>query len=175
MSINQKEQVILVDGQDKYLGVMEKLEAHQKGVLHRAISVFIVNSNGEWLLQQRAPEKYHSGGQWSNACCSHPRPGENADDAAIRRLQEEMGLTAPLEKLFHFTYRESMDHGLTEHEFDHVYFGKTDKVPIIDPAEVQDWKYLPFSMIRNEMENAPENFTPWFLRIANRVHRIIDP
>src|SRR5271168_1810255 len=118
--MQQPEEVILVDESDQPLGTMEKMEAHRRAVLHRAFSVFIFNSRGEMLLQQRAPDKYHSAGLWSNACCSHPRPGEETADAASRRLKEELGFTTPLEELFHFTYKSEFGNGLTEYEFDHV-------------------------------------------------------
>src|ERR1700739_185125 len=117
------EQVILVDNSDQPVGVMEKMEAHRQALLHRAFSVFIFNSRGEMLLQQRAPEKYHSGGLWTNACCSHPRPGEDSRGGAGRRLREELGFTTELEKLFEFTYRTDYANGLTEFEFDHVFVG----------------------------------------------------
>ena len=168
-----EEQVILVDEKDHSIGLMGKMEAHQKGILHRAISVFIVNSKGEWLLQQRHSDKYHSGGLWSNACCSHPRPGESTEEAAERRLMEEMGLKSDLDKLFGFTYHENINNGLTEHEFDHVFIGFSDDVPEVNPIEVKDWKYLSFSEIQTEAKNTPEDFTVWFLKIMDRVHREI--
>jgi len=168
-----EEQVILVDEQDHSIGSMGKMEAHEKGILHRAISVFIVNSKGEWLLQQRHSDKYHSGGLWSNACCSHPRPGESTEEAAERRLMEEMGLKTELAELFQFTYLENMNNGLTEHEFDHVFIGFFDLIPKVNTEEVQDWKYIPFSEIQIQAKNAPEDFTVWFLKIMNRVHQLI--
>src|SRR5215468_430433 len=115
------EQVILVNELDEEIGTMEKLSAHEQGVLHRAISVFIFNEKGEMLLQQRASRKYHSGGLWTNACCSHPHPGEATHAAALRRLKEEMGFETSLKKAFDFVYKTSFDNGLTEHEFDHVF------------------------------------------------------
>src|ERR1700744_2758864 len=118
-----REEVILVDEADVQLGTMEKIEAHRKALLHRAFSVFIFNSKGEMLLQQRAAEKYHSPGLWTNACCSHPRPGEETQAAAMRRLMEELGFTLELEKIFDFTYRSEFENGLTEFEFDHVFVG----------------------------------------------------
>ena len=168
-----EEQVILVDEQDRPIGAMGKMEAHQKGILHRAISVFIVNSKGEWLLQQRHSDKYHSGGLWSNACCSHPRPGENTEQTAERRLMEEMGLKSNLDKLFGFTYRATINNVLIEHEFDHVFIGYSDSVPEVNPIEVKDWKYLSYSEIQTEAKNAPEDFTVWFLKIMERVHQEI--
>src|ERR1044072_1062769 len=117
------EEVILVNERDEATGIMEKMEAHQKGVLHRAFSVFIFNNKNEMLLQQRAIKKYHSGGLWTKACCSHPRPGETKSDAALRRLYEELGFTTSIEKIFDFTYKASFENGLTENEFDHVFAG----------------------------------------------------
>src|SRR4249919_2599143 len=119
-NLNIDQEVILVNEQNEAIGTMEKMEAHRKALLHRAFSVFIFNSKGEMLLQQRALNKYHSGGLWTNACCSHPRPGELIEDAATRRLKEELGFETPLKKIFQFTYQASFDNGLTEHEFDHV-------------------------------------------------------
>src|SRR5215470_11031187 len=121
------QEIILVDEKDRSIGVMEKLEAHRKGLLHRAFSVFIFNSKGEMLLQQRSDEKYHSGGLWTNACCSHPAPGEDINTAAIRRLNEELGFTTSLTKIFDFIYQSSFENGLTEHEFDHVFIGLHDE------------------------------------------------
>ncbi len=173
MQNGTEEQVILVDEQDSAIGVMGKMEAHEKGILHRAISVFIINSKGEWLLQQRHSDKYHSGGLWSNACCSHPKPGEGNKEAAERRLCEEMGLRTELKELFRFTYREDIDNGLTEHEFDHVFIGVSNDIPVVNTLEVQDWKYLSYTEIQNETKKTPENYTVWFLKIMDRVHREI--
>lgn len=144
------------------MGVMEKMEAHRQALLHRAFSVFIFNSRGEMLLQQRAAEKYHSAGLWTNACCSHPRPGEDTGEAAVRRLQEELGFTTPLEKLFEFTYRTAYDNGLTEFEFDHVFIGTYEREISPDRAEVSDYRYQSIRDIEAELRSAPENFTSWF-------------
>jgi isopentenyl-diphosphate delta-isomerase len=159
------EQVILVDSKDKQIGVMEKLEAHQKGMLHRAFSVFIFNSEGEMLLQQRAAEKYHSPGLWTNACCSHPRPGEETLAAANRRLYEEMGIRSVLEFKTTFIYRSEFKNGLIEHELDHVFTGHANDGPKINREEVQDYKWLKLESIKNLIQNEPEKFTTWF-RIA---------
>jgi isopentenyl-diphosphate Delta-isomerase len=156
------EKVILVDESDQPLGVMEKMEAHRQALLHRAFSVFIFNSRGEMLLQQRAPEKYHSAGLWTNACCSHPRPGEDTRAAAIRRLQEELGFATDLQKLFEFTYRTSYDNGLTEFEFDHVFVGTYDQEISPDRAEVSDYRYRSLLQIESELASAPSTFTSWF-------------
>ena len=156
------EEVILVDGQDVQIGQMEKMEAHRKGSLHRAFSVFIFNGQGEMLLQQRAPAKYHSAGLWTNACCSHPRPGEDTRAAATRRLQEELGFTTSLTKIFDFKYRVSFDNGLTEHEFDHVYIGTFTKKILPNPAEVQDYCYKKIEELAATIKSHPHKYTAWF-------------
>lgn len=156
------QQVILVNEQDVATGIMEKMEAHQKGLLHRAFSVFIFNSKGEMLLQQRSLNKYHSGGLWTNSCCSHPRPGEEVTIAAARRLQEEMGFTVRLEKIFDFVYHARFDNGLTEHEFDHVFAGEYDGPVQFNPHEVMDYCYKPLEEIHADLQEQPHKFTPWF-------------
>jgi isopentenyl-diphosphate delta-isomerase len=159
------EEVILVNERDEQVGSMEKMEAHRKGTLHRAFSVFIFNNRNEMLLQQRALTKYHSAGLWTNACCSHPRPGEDTDAAALRRIKEELGFTTPLTKIFDFHYHAPFDNGLTEHEFDHVYVGTyTGKV---DPnsAEVKDYCYKNLEELSATMQSHPQKYTAWF-RIA---------
>ncbi|MDP3953679.1 MAG: isopentenyl-diphosphate Delta-isomerase, partial [bacterium] len=135
------EQVVLVDHAGKEIGVEEKLTVHQKGLLHRAFSIFIFNSKGEVLLQRRAEGKYHSGGLWSNACCSHPRPGETVLEAAHRRLQEEMGFDCGLKEVFTFTYKTPVSKDLIEHEFDHVLIGKHDSAPELNSEEADDWRF----------------------------------
>lgn len=166
-----KESVILVDIYDNEIGTEEKIKAHRQALLHRAISVFIVNSNGEWLLQQRTLDKYHSKGLWTNTCCSHPYPDETSLDAAHRRLMEEMGLTANLKEIFHFTYREPLDNGLTEYEVDHVFVGITDETPKINSAEVLDWKYIDYRMLEKDIEQNPSGYTVWFAKIFKRVNQ----
>jgi len=163
------ENVILVDTQDKEIGTMPKLEAHLEGLLHRAFSIFIFNSQGELLLQQRALDKYHSGGKWTNTCCSHPRPGEDTLTAANRRLREEMGMNAELSHAFSFTYQADLLDGLTENEFDHVYFGISDDAPVMNPEEVADYKYLDMSTLSNDIENCPDDYTAWLKICFNRV------
>jgi len=156
------EQVILVDEQDNETGVMEKQQAHIEGRLHRAVSVFIFNSKGDMLLQQRAHNKYHSADLWTNTCCSHPRPGETVDEAALRRLYEEMGITCELKKIFSFIYKAQLDNGLAEHEFDHVFIGNTDALPIPDSMEVASWKYISIANLKSDINTHPENYTEWF-------------
>lgn len=156
------EQVILVNPQDEPIGVMEKMEAHQKGLLHRAFSVFVFNKKGEMLLQQRANQKYHSGGLWTNTCCSHPAPGESTDAAAVRRLQEEMGFQTPLKESFSFMYKTTFDNGLTEHEIDHVFIGEYEDVIEPNSAEVERYEYRTMDSIRDAIQHTPQLFTSWF-------------
>jgi len=156
------EKVVLVDQQDNEIGTMEKIQAHVEGRLHRAISVFIFNSDKELLLQQRADGKYHSAGLWTNTCCSHPMPGETNLDAATRRLFQEMGLRCQLNEIFSFVYKAQLDNHLTEHEYDHVFTGITDVPPSPDAAEASGWKYLSANAIRREVTAHPENYTEWF-------------
>jgi isopentenyl-diphosphate delta-isomerase len=157
------EQVILVNEQDEPLGTMEKLEAHRKGVLHRAFSIFIFNSKGEMLLQQRAFSKYHSGGLWTNACCSHPAPGEDVAAAANRRLKEEMGFDVPVNKIFDFVYSAEFENGLTEYEFDHVFAGEYEGLINFNPEEVNDYCYKTVKEIRQTIQSHPKKYTAWFI------------
>lgn len=168
-----QEQVIVVDENDVVLGSMEKMEAHRNPLLHRAISVFIVNSEGEWLLQQRALGKYHSNGLWTNTCCSHPQPGESSLDAANRRLAEEMGLKAELTEKFHFIYREPLDNDLTEYELDHVFVGVSNQVPNINTNEVLSYKYIAYDDLKKDIETNPDNYTVWFLKIVDKVNEYL--
>lgn len=156
-------EVILVNELDEAIGTMEKMEAHQKALLHRAFSVFIFNKKGEMLLQQRSDKKYHSGGLWTNACCSHPAPGEEIGYAAAKRLKEELGFSVPLKKVFSFTYRADFDNGLTENEFDHVLTGVYDGEIHPDSDEVKDYTYMPLEEIEASISLQPGRFTPWFL------------
>ena len=165
----KEEQVILVDKYDNQIGVLGKMEAHQKALLHRAISIFIVNSNGEWLLQRRAKDKYHSHSLWSNTCCTHPYPDESIIEAANRRLMEEMGMECELKKIFHFTYSEPLDNGLSEYEFDHVFWGICDSLPVINENEVMDFKYMNFNNLKSDIEKNPENYTVWFKKLVDKV------
>lgn len=157
-----EEQVILVNEKDEPIGLMGKMEAHEKGLLHRAFSVFIFNSKQEVLLQQRAACKYHSPNLWTNTCCSHPRAGETNQQAGERRLQEEMGLQVPLQEVFSFIYKAPFDNGLTEHEYDHVLIGYSDTQPQINPEEVASWKWLSLEAIKEDILQAPERYTAWF-------------
>ncbi len=155
-------EVVLVNERDEAIGTMEKMEAHQKGELHRACSIFIYNSQGEMLLQQRATSKYHNGGLWTNACCSHPYPGETIETAASRRLMEELGFTMPLKKIFNFTYKVDFPNGLTEYEFDHVLYGVYDGEILPDKAEVMDVKFVTPEAVKNELKLHPALYTAWF-------------
>lgn len=155
-------QVILVNEADEAIGTMEKMEAHQKALLHRAISVFIFNTNGELLLQQRALQKYHSAGLWTNTCCSHPEPGEVTLAAAERRLKEEMGFTTALNHAFTFTYLSNFDNGLTEHEVDHVFTGVYDGSIIPNAEEVAAFQFVSMDELQQSIQNDPQKFTSWF-------------
>ncbi|MEO7522852.1 MAG: isopentenyl-diphosphate Delta-isomerase, partial [Ferruginibacter sp.] len=152
-------QVILVNEKDEAVATMDKMEAHQKGLLHRAFSIFIFNRNGEMLLQQRAEEKYHSASLWTNACCSHPLPGEHVADAAHRRLKEEMGFDTELVEAFHFTYKSVFENGLTEHEYDHVFTGVYDGAMNPDNREVKDHRFDEMKNIRTDMLIRSEKYT----------------
>ena len=154
--------VILVNEEDVQTGVLEKITAHEKGLLHRAFSVFIFNRKGEMLLQQRAMNKYHSGGLWTNACCSHPQPGETTLASARRRLQEEMGFNVSLEKIFDFIYRHEFDNGLTEHEFDHVWVGTHDGEVVFNKEEVMNICYKGVQEVRESLVTDPQKYTAWF-------------
>ncbi|MGB9577160.1 MAG: isopentenyl-diphosphate Delta-isomerase [Candidatus Micrarchaeia archaeon] len=163
------EQVILVDENDRELGVGEKMEVHRNGQLHRAFSIFVFNSDGKLLIHQRAKEKYHSGGLWTNTCCSHPRPGEKLDEAIHRRLVEEMGFDCPLKEVFSFVYQVKFENGLFEHELDHVYIGKFDGDPKPNPAEVMDWKWVDLRELRGDIKRNPDNYTYWFKEAIDKV------
>lgn len=169
----KEENVILVDEKDKQIGTMPKMEAHEKALLHRAFSVFIMNDKGETMLQQRAADKYHSPLLWTNTCCSHQRVGESNIEAGKRRLQEEMGFVTDLDELFSFIYKAPFDNGLTEHEFDHVMIGSYDGEPDIDPAEVADWKWMKPEAVRNDIDAHPERYTAWFKIIFERFYNHI--
>ncbi|MEM0998692.1 MAG: isopentenyl-diphosphate Delta-isomerase [Bacteroidota bacterium] len=156
-----EEHVVLVDEQNQHRGTMEKMEAHLKGELHRAFSVFVFNSHGELMLHRRATHKYHSGGLWTNTCCSHPRPGETLDTAVHRRLVEEMGFDTDLRYGFSFLYHQQVGE-LIEHELDHVWVGTYDGLPQPNPEEVDSWKFMAMEDVRADMDAHPERYTVWF-------------
>ena len=160
--------VVLVDSQDNELGKMEKLEAHEKGLLHRAFSIFLFNSKGEMLIQQRALSKYHSPGLWTNACCSHPAPNESIIQAGNRRLKEELGLSTELVDAFNFEYRETFENNLTEHELDHVLVGYSEENPILNQEEAKDYRWITWANLLEEINLNPENFTIWFKIILTK-------
>lgn len=169
----REEEVILVTPEDQVLGTMPKMEAHEKAVLHRAFSVFVMNDRGETMLQQRAGHKYHSPLLWTNTCCSHQRLGETNIEAGKRRLMEEMGFQTDLKELFSFIYKAPFDNGLTEHELDHVLLGYYSGSPEVNPEEVAAWKWMGLEEIRQELEESPENYTAWFRIIFNRFYTYI--
>ncbi len=164
-----EEYVVLVNERDEALGVAEKLRVHREGTLHRAFSVFVFNTEGSLLLQQRHPAKYHSGGLWSNTCCSHPRPGEAVAAAARRRLQEEMGFDCELRRVFGFVYRVRFDGDLSEHEYDHVFVGLFDGSPVPDAAEVAAWRWVRPEALRRDVARRPDRYTYWFRLALDRV------
>ena len=159
---NTTELLIRVDTFDRELGTIEKLAAHRDGILHRAFSVFVFDNDQRLLLQRRARGKYHSGGLWSNTCCSHPRAGESVLDAAHRRLPEEMGFDCPLREVYGFTYRAALDHGLVEHEYDHVLVGRYQHDPVPNPDEVEDWRWVRVDEVTAWLTERPDIFTAWF-------------
>jgi isopentenyl-diphosphate delta-isomerase len=156
------EYVVLVDEQDQVIGQLEKIEAHELGLLHRAFSVLLFNDRGELLLQQRAAHKYHSPLLWTNTCCSHQRPNETTLMAAERRLKEEMGMSAPMQTAFKFQYKATLDQGLTEHELDHVLFGYTNQDPNINPEEVAAFRWISMAQLLEELQSKRDSFTIWF-------------
>lgn len=165
------EQVVLVDSQGVEIGTAEKMHAHRYAQLHRAFSVFVFNSAGEMLLQRRAPGKYHSPGRWSNACCGHPRPGEDPLDGARRRLGEEMGLDCALTEALRFTYHADVGSDLVEHEYDHVFRGFSDAVPAPDATEADAWCWLAVEEVLNSLESQPDRYTAWF---AIAIHEMLN-
>lgn len=175
LETNIKEMVILVDAFDNQIGTAEKMYAHEQGMLHRAFSIFVFNKNNELLIQQRALDKYHSAGLWTNTCCSHPRPGESLMDAAHRRLREEMGFDCPLVEKFSFTYKAKVENGLTEHEIDHVFVGFYDQDPIANPQEVHAWKYVSLQSIEHDLITIPQHYSTWFRLCFNQVKGTVFP
>lgn len=168
-----EEHVILVDKNDKQIGLMPKMEAHEKALLHRAFSVFVFNDEGKLMLQQRAAEKYHSPLLWTNTCCSHQRDGETNLEAGKRRLQEEMGFDCDLEEVFSFIYKAPFDNGLTEHELDHVMVGRFNEHPKINKEEVEDYKWMTLQEVKVDMELNPINYTVWFQIIFEKYYNFI--
>ena len=165
-----KEEIVLVDENDSEIGTEEKIKAHQGGGrLHRAFSIFIFNSRGEMLLQRRAGGKYHCGGLWTNACCSHPRPGEPTEDAARRRLMQEMGFDTKLREIFSFIYRASFENGLTEHELDHVFVGTFNGQPEPNPQEADGFRWVAAEELERDVRKNPEKYTPWFRISVSKV------
>ncbi|WP_428231272.1 isopentenyl-diphosphate Delta-isomerase [Flavobacterium sp.] len=169
-----EENVILVNQNDEQIGLMPKLEAHEKAVLHRAFSVFILNDKNEIMLQQRAHQKYHSPLLWTNTCCSHQREGETNVEAGTRRLFEEMGIKAELKELFHFIYKAPFDNGLTEHELDHVMIGYYNDNPVINREEVEDWKWMKIEDVKQDIEKQPEIYTVWFKIIFDEFDHYLE-
>ncbi|MDG1822740.1 MAG: isopentenyl-diphosphate Delta-isomerase [Flavobacteriaceae bacterium] len=168
-----EEHVILVDTSDQPIGLMPKLEAHEKGVLHRAFSVFILNNEGQLMLQQRALHKYHSPGLWTNTCCSHQRDGESNLAAGKRRLKEEMGFVTELREVTSFIYKAPFDNGLTEHELDHIMIGQYEGTPSINPEEVADWKWMDIEDVRSDIKEYPQRYTVWFMLIFEKFYEKI--
>lgn len=169
-----EEQVILVDENDNQIGLMPKMEAHEKALLHRAFSVFVFNDNNELMLQQRALHKYHSPGLWTNTCCSHQRDGETNLEAGKRRLQEEMGFVTELEETTSFIYKAPFDNGLTEHEYDHIMIGYYNDEPNINEAEVADWKWMNLEDVKVDIVLHPEKYTAWFKIIFDKFYEFIN-
>ena len=157
-----EEKVVLVNEKDEVLGLMEKMQAHENGLLHRAFSVFLFNENGDMLLQRRASTKYHSPLQWTNACCSHPRANETYKQAAERRIKEDLGITGDISEKFHFIYKADVGQELWEHELDHVFVGKYNGEFQLNPAEVQEVRYISMQDLEAEIKLHPEHFTEWF-------------
>ena len=164
-----EEQIILVDENDKQIGAAGKLETHEKGLLHRAFSIFVKNNKDEMMLQKRAVGKYHSEGLWSNTCCGHPRSGEELMLAAHRRLKEEMGFDCPLNEIFSFIYQKNLDKGLKENEFLHVFIGEYDNVPILNPEEASDWRWATPDEIKSNVSKNPDNYTYWFKIVLEKM------
>lgn len=165
-----EEKVVLVNEQDEQIGVMPKMEAHEKAVLHRAFSVFIFNDKGELMLQQRALHKYHSPGLWTNTCCSHQRDGEANIAAGLRRLKEEMGFTTSLKETMWFIYKAPFDNGLTEHELDHILVGNYNDSPTVNKEEVADWKWMGLEEVKNDITKNPTHYTAWFKIIFDKYY-----
>jgi isopentenyl-diphosphate delta-isomerase len=170
----EEEKVILVNEKGEQIGLMPKMEAHEKAVLHRAFSVFVFNDENELMLQQRAAHKYHSPLLWTNTCCSHQRDGESNVEAGKRRLQEEMGFVVGLEESISFIYKAPFDNGLTEHEYDHVLIGNCNHAPVINKDEVADWKWMPLEKVKADILLKPQIYTEWFKVIFEKFYEHIN-
>ena len=170
----EEDNVILVNQNDEQIGLMPKMEAHEKAVLHRAFSVFVLNDKNEIMLQQRANQKYHSPLLWTNTCCSHQREGETNIQAGSRRLFEEMGFETALKELFHFIYKAPFDNGLTEHELDHVMIGYYNDEPKINPEEVESWKWMSIENVAKDIQLQPEIYTVWFKIIFDEFYHFLE-
>lgn len=167
--INKRDKVVLVNQFDEPIGEMNKLEAHQKGILHRAFSIFLLNTKGEMLIHQRAKEKYHGANLWTNACCSHPQLNENIKDSALERLEYEMGISSNIKKVFSFIYNIPVENNLIEHELDHVFIGYVDREPIPNPSEVQNFKWVDISTLLLDIKKNPDDYTHWFKMALERI------
>jgi isopentenyl-diphosphate delta-isomerase len=170
----KEDNVILVNEQDEPIGLMPKMEAHEKAVLHRAFSVFVLNNKNQVMLQQRAAHKYHSPLLWTNTCCSHQKENETNLEAGNRRLMEEMGFQTPLKELFHFIYKAPFDNGLTEHELDHVMIGYFENEPNINEEEVESWKWMDIEAVKSDIEQNPEIYTVWFKIIFDKFYHYFE-
>jgi len=168
-----EEKVILVNENDEQIGLMEKIEAHEKALLHRAFSVFVYNDKNEVMIQQRALSKYHSPGLWTNTCCSHQKEGETNVEAGKRRLMEEMGFQTDLKEVTSFIYKAPFDNGLSEHEYDYILVGHYNEKPKINPDEVASWKWMSLEDIKKDMNNHPEKYTAWFKIIFDKYYNFI--
>ncbi|MBI2550247.1 isopentenyl-diphosphate Delta-isomerase [Candidatus Woesearchaeota archaeon] len=166
--------VILVDEKDNPVGNEEKLEAHRQGKLHRAFSIYVFNKHGQLMLQKRHSAKYHSGGLWTNTCCSHPRPGESLSEAAHRRLKDEMGFDCELKEEFSFVYNVKLDKGLTEHEYLHIFIGRFDGEPILNPEEAEGWKWMDFKELCQDMKKNTQAYTKWFQLTIDRLAQHVE-
>lgn len=167
-----KEDIILVNRKDQKIGTGGKMGVHKSGKLHRAFSIFVFNSRGELLLQKRAKGKYHSGGLWTNTCCGHPLPGESTQEAASRRLKEEMGFVCGIREVFSFCYNARLDGNMVENEYDHVFCGVYEGNPVPDPEEVEGWKWANINQIQKKVHERPDEFTHWFKIVAKRLEEI---
>ncbi|MGL4993413.1 MAG: isopentenyl-diphosphate Delta-isomerase [Bacteroidales bacterium] len=166
-----EDNVVVVNSDDIVVSLCPKTEAHKRGVLHRAVSVFVINSNGEWLIQRRALEKYHSPGLWSNTCCTHPLPDESYHSAALRALKKEMGMYCEINYLFDFIYKAKLEGDMIEHELDHLFIGFSDKLPIVNTDEVCEYRYIHPDELRSSIISSPEIYTEWFKIVFERVYK----